>query len=74
LLRSRRSPKTALRHQLPFDAFKDIPYVAPPAGGLRWSEPAPPVPREGVRSGGVNAAFQEARSGFLENMTFENSR
>jgi len=30
-------------------AFKGVPYAAPPVGDLRWKEPQPPVPWEGVR-------------------------
>ncbi len=30
-------------------AFKGIPFAAPPVGGLRWKEPQPHMPWEGVR-------------------------
>ncbi len=30
-------------------AFKGVPYAAPPVGDLRWKEPQPPLPWEGVR-------------------------
>ncbi|MBD5635298.1 MAG: carboxylesterase family protein [Candidatus Eremiobacteraeota bacterium] len=33
------------------DAFKGIPYAAPPLGELRWRAPAPPVPWPGVLAG-----------------------
>jgi para-nitrobenzyl esterase len=29
--------------------FKGVPFAAPPVGELRWSEPRPPLPWEGVR-------------------------
>src|SRR6185437_15422243 len=29
--------------------FKNIPFAAPPAGDMRWREPAPPKPWTGVR-------------------------
>ena len=29
--------------------FKGVPYAAPPVADLRWKEPQPPVPWEGVR-------------------------
>src|SRR6187200_181677 len=29
--------------------FTGIPYAAPPTGALRWKEPQPPTPWEGVR-------------------------
>ena len=29
--------------------YRGIPYAAPPIGDLRWKEPQPPVPWEGVR-------------------------
>jgi para-nitrobenzyl esterase len=30
-------------------AFKGVPYAAPPVGVLRWKEPQPPLPWEGIR-------------------------
>lgn len=32
-----------------FDAFLGVPYAKPPVGTLRWREPEPPEPWEGVR-------------------------
>lgn len=31
--------------------FKDIPFAAPPVGVLRWAQPQPPQPWQGVRDG-----------------------
>lgn len=30
-------------------AYKGIPYAAPPIGGLRWRDPKPPAPWQGIR-------------------------
>jgi para-nitrobenzyl esterase len=37
-------------------AFKGIPYAAPPVGDLRWREPAPIKPWNGVRDAGEYCA------------------
>ena len=31
------------------DAYKNVPFAAPPVGDLRWRAPAPPLPWAGVR-------------------------
>ena len=33
--------------------YRGIPYAAPPIGDLRWKEPQPVVPWEGVKVAGI---------------------
>ena len=40
-------------------AFKGVPYAAPPIGNLRWKEPQPVIPWDGVRPAEANSSSRE---------------
>ena len=46
--------------------FKGVRYADPPVADLRWKEPQPPVPWEGVRDSSVILCQLYAEQGFLE--------